>query len=112
MRGVDCFTPYYEEERKRSHLTFLGTWSTFELVEADLRTADLGALFDGVDTVFHLAGQPGLRLSWSTGFGVYAEQNIVVTQRLLEAAKDVQVSRSTATGWRRCYHGRADGPGG
>ena len=40
----------------------------FELVEADLRTADLAELLDGADVVFHQAAQPGVRLSWSSGF--------------------------------------------
>ena len=33
------------------------------------------------------AGQPGVRLSGSDGFSAYVEQNVLVTQRLLEAAK-------------------------
>ena len=43
--------------------------------------------------VFHQAGQPGVRKSWSTGFNDYAEHNIKATQRLLEAAKAVRTPR-------------------
>ena len=57
----------------------------FEFVEADLRSASLEPLLDGVDVVFHLAAQPGVRVSWSDGFPVYVEHNILATQRLLEA---------------------------
>src|SRR5260370_11875659 len=35
--------------------------------------------------VFHLAGQPGVRTSWGAGFATYVRQNLVATQRLLEA---------------------------
>src|SRR5262249_48889376 len=65
----------------------------FELIEADLRTADIAPLLDGVDVVFHLAAQPGVRVSWSDGFPTYVENNVLATQRLLEALKDRQVRR-------------------
>ena len=41
------------------------THASFELVEADLRTAEIEPLLDGVDAVFHQAAQAGVRLSWS-----------------------------------------------
>jgi UDP-glucuronate 4-epimerase len=43
-------------------------------------------MLDGVGVVFHLAGQPGVRLSWADSFAAYAERNVLATQRLLEAA--------------------------
>lgn len=91
--GVDCFTPYYEPSVKRSNLEDVHDHDRFELVTADLRTADLAALVDGADVVFHQAGQPGVRLSWSDGFAAYAEHNILATQRLLEAARTATVQR-------------------
>ena len=65
----------------------------FTLVEADLREADLMPVLEGVDIVFHQAAQPGVRLSWSDGFGEYASHNVLATQRLLEAARDSDVRR-------------------
>ena len=65
----------------------------FELVEADLRTTDLAPLLDGVDVVFHEAGQPGVRLSWADGFALYNELNVNVTQRLLEAVRQRPLDR-------------------
>ena len=50
-------------------------------------------MLDGVDTVFHQAAQPGVRLSWSDGFSEYASHNVLATQRLLEAARDAEVGR-------------------
>jgi nucleoside-diphosphate-sugar epimerase len=84
--GIDCFTPYYDEAQKRANLTGALADAKFELVEADLRTAELRELLDGVDVVYHEAAQPGVRLSWSSGFADYDSHNVLATQRLLEAA--------------------------
>jgi nucleoside-diphosphate-sugar epimerase len=91
--GVDCFTPYYDPDTKRQNLARALDHDAFTLVEADLREADLLPLVDGVDTVFHQAAQPGVRLSWSDGFGEYASHNVLATQRLLEAAQSAEVRR-------------------
>lgn len=91
--GVDCLTDYYDVELKRSNLESLHTGSSFEFAQADLRSADLAELIDGADIVFHLAGQPGVRGSFADGFHLYAENNILATQRLLEAAKRVGTPR-------------------
>ncbi len=90
--GVDCYTPYYERARKEANAgevraTAASRAASFELAEADLRTADIGALLDGVDVVFHQAAQPGVRLSWAAGFATYVEHNVLATQRLLEAVR-------------------------
>ena len=84
---VDAFTDYYEPSWKRANLAAIGEQEGLEVVEGDLCHLDLGPLLEGVDCVWHLAGQPGVRLSWSDGFGAYVERNINATQRLLEAAK-------------------------
>jgi nucleoside-diphosphate-sugar epimerase len=84
--GIDCFTPYYDEAQKRSNLAGALADDRFRLVEADLRTAELAPLLDGADVVFHQAAQPGVRLSWSSGFAEYDSHNVLATQRLLEAA--------------------------
>jgi UDP-glucuronate 4-epimerase len=93
VRGIDSFTPYYDPDAKRTNLVHLADVDAFELCEVDLRTTELSALFDGVDVVFHLAGQPGVRLSWADGFHTYSEANIEVTQRLLEAAREHALQR-------------------
>src|SRR5438874_765477 len=93
VRGVDCFTPYYATERKRANLETSLAHPKFEFVEADLRVRDTSGLVHGVDVVFHLAAQPGVRLSWAESFAIYNEHNILATQRLLEGAKTVGVQR-------------------
>ena len=91
--GVDCFTPYYDVDTKRANLATAREHERFTLVEADLRTAELAPLVEGVDAVFHQAAQPGVRLSWSAGFGEYDSHNVLATQRLLEAAVAAAVPR-------------------
>lgn len=85
--GLDCFTPYYDRAAKEANLALARDSKRFEFVEADLRTADVDALLDGAEVVFHQAAQAGVRLSWSEGFADYSSHNILATQRLLEAAK-------------------------
>jgi UDP-glucuronate 4-epimerase len=93
VRGADRFTSYYEESAKRANLTAATGSPAFELAEVDLVTTDLGALLDGVDVVFHLAAQPGVRLSWADGFRLYNDLNVNLTQRLLEAARGREIGR-------------------
>jgi nucleoside-diphosphate-sugar epimerase len=93
VRGVDRFTAYYEEAAKRANLRGLTGHERFTLVEADLLFTDLDSLLADVDVVFHLAGQPGVRLSWADGFRTYVDLNVNVTQRLLEAARNQELHR-------------------
>lgn len=96
VRGVDCFTDNYDPALKRSHLIGVAGQPQFELIESDLVTADPHALLSGIDAVLHLAGQPGVRDSWASGFEIYVQRNITATQRLLEAAKSTNISRFAA----------------
>jgi nucleoside-diphosphate-sugar epimerase len=85
--GLDCFVPYYDVDVKRANLAPQLTSPAATFVEADLRVADLDPLLDGVDVVFHQAGQAGVRHSWSDGFADYVSLNLLSTQRLLEAVQ-------------------------
>ncbi|HKY23969.1 MAG TPA: NAD-dependent epimerase/dehydratase family protein [Gaiella sp.] len=78
--GVDSFTDYYDPARKRENAAAL------DVVEADLVTASLDLLLDGVDAVFHLAGQPGVRASFGPDFEHYVQRNVHASGRLFEAA--------------------------
>jgi UDP-glucuronate 4-epimerase len=91
--GVDAFTPYYDRSAKASNLSSLLASPSFSLVEADLRTASLASLVEGVDVVFHQAAQPGVRASWAEGFADYVSHNVLATQRLLEACAEAGVGR-------------------
>ncbi len=84
--GVDAFIPYYPREVKESNLGGARAQAGFRLVEGRLQELDLAPLLDGAAQVFHLAAQAGVRASWGRDFEVYTENNVLATQRLLEAA--------------------------
>lgn len=84
--GLDSFTDYYDVTLKRANAdAAIQAGVTF--VEGDLNVVDLDAILDGVEAVFHLAGQPGVRSSWGEDFSTYTHCNIDATQRLLEASR-------------------------
>ncbi len=116
VRGVDCFTSYYDPAQKERNLASLAGRPRFELRRVDLGTADLAGLFEGVDTVWHLAAQAGVRSSWGRFFADYTAHNINATQRLLEAAvgrgvrRLVCASSSSVYGEAPVYPMPEDGP--
>ncbi len=89
--GVDCFTDYYPREQKDANLERLRDRHGFTLRELDLGSGPLDDLVEGIDTVFHLAAQPGVRGSFGMSFERYVHDNILATQRLLEASAQVGV---------------------
>src|SRR5437868_14513552 len=60
----------------------------FDVLRIDLAEAELD--LDGVDGIFHLAGQPGVR-SFGPVFADYLRRNTLVTQRVFESAGGVKV---------------------
>src|SRR5436189_389571 len=91
--GIDSFSDYYERGRKEQNLETLRRDGRFTLEELDLVAAHLSKPLRGAKVVFHLAGQPGVRPSWGGHFDRYVQDNIVATQRLLEALREVAVER-------------------
>jgi UDP-glucuronate 4-epimerase len=75
--GVDSFTDYYDPALKEENAAGL------DVLRLDLAEEDLP--LDGVDGVFHLAGQPGVR-SFGDVFDEYVRRNLVATRRVFEAA--------------------------
>src|SRR2546427_7860707 len=75
--GVDCFTDYYDPALKEENAAGIDV-ARIDLAEDDL---DL----DGVDGVFHLAGQPGVR-SFGDVFDDYVRRNLLASRRVFEAA--------------------------
>ena len=90
--GVDCFTDYYSRELKDRNIAGAYRHSNFELVERDLAIGDLTDLLTGIDGVFHLAAQPGVRGSWGPQFDRYVRNNIAATQHLLESIVKVDAA--------------------
>ena len=91
--AVDSFTEYYDPDRKRENARDL------EVLELDLETGDVDRLIGGVDRVFHLAGQPGVRASFGAGFELYVRRNVLVTSRVFEAAagQNVRVAYASSS---------------
>ena len=75
--GFDCFTDYYDPRLKEENAADL------DVRRIDLAVDDID--FRGLDGVFHLAGQPGVR-SFGDVFPVYVSRNVVASQRVFEAA--------------------------
>ncbi len=91
--AIDALTDYYDPAVKaRNWQAVRGAAGVVSHV-VDLSVAALEPLLDGADVVYHLAGQPGVRGSWADGFGYYAVHNVVVTQRILEAARAARCGR-------------------
>jgi UDP-glucose 4-epimerase len=93
VTGIDCFTDYYARAIKEQNIRLVLGTPRFAFLEEDLLQADVEACFAGADYVFHLAGQPGVRGSWGDRFEMYVRNNIVATQRILEAAKQVRLKK-------------------
>jgi len=73
--AVDAFTDYYDPSLKEENA------QAFEVARLDVAEDDLP--LDGVDGVFHLAAQPGVRASFEQ-LDVYLRRNVLATQRVLE----------------------------
>jgi nucleoside-diphosphate-sugar epimerase len=91
--GIDCFVDNYSASIKASNIKDLKSQRRFEFSDQSLLDADLSALLDGVDLVFHQAALPGVRTSWGGQFKVYTDNNILGTQTLLEACKDRPIKK-------------------
>jgi nucleoside-diphosphate-sugar epimerase len=80
--GWDAYTDYYDPALKAENAAGLPV----ERLDIGEDALDL----DGLDGVFHLAGQPGVA-SFGGVFPVYVRQNVIAGQRLFEAAANAGV---------------------
>jgi nucleoside-diphosphate-sugar epimerase len=116
VRGIDSFTDYYDIRLKQDNIDKCARNDGFELVAGSINDVDLEELLEGVDLVFHLAAQAGVRASWGTRFEEYIDSNIRATQRLCEAVKKrslqkfVYASSSSVYGDTAVLPMREDGP--
>lgn len=91
--GIDAFDDNYDRRIKEWNLEGLRGSESFHWVPGDLMEVDLLPLLDQADVVFHLAARPGVRESWGEAYEVYNRQNVLVTQRLLDACTRQPPSR-------------------
>ena len=85
--GVDALIVTYDAEIKLANLERPREFDAFRFHGLDLAEAPLEPLVEDCDVVFHLAAEPGVRTSWGERFETYTRNNVLATQRLLEAAK-------------------------
>ena len=78
--GIDSFTDYYAAELKQVNAEDIAA-AGVALHRLDLATDNLAPALNGVEFVFHLAGQPGI--SASTPLADYVRNNIVAMDNLL-----------------------------
>jgi UDP-glucose 4-epimerase len=88
--GIDCFTDYYSRDLKERNIETILDNPDFTFIEKDLLKTDLQNLLKDVDYIYHQAAQAGVRSSWGEDFEIYNQNNILLTQKLLEAAKDAE----------------------
>ena len=80
--GLDAFTDYYDRQLKEANARLLQHQGV-EVRRLDLVEDELGLA--GVDGVFHLAAQPGVR-SFGDVFPLHVRHNVLASQRVFEAA--------------------------
>lgn len=103
--GIDSFEDYYPRSLKEANIAAALNSPRFALLESsilDLAASDaseLGAVNNlaevlaGASCVYHLAAQAGVRASWGSTFEVYTRNNVLATQRVLEACLAVGVPK-------------------
>src|SRR5207248_10816477 len=104
--GVDCFTDYYDPAEKEENALGL------DVLRSDLAEEPLDLA--GVDGVFHLAAQAGVR-SFGDVFPLYVRRNLLATQRVFESCaragvRVVFASSSSVYGEAETYPTREDTP--
>ncbi|HEY54321.1 MAG TPA: NAD-dependent epimerase/dehydratase family protein, partial [Caldilineae bacterium] len=108
--GIDSFTSFYETDAKRRNLASANSHPRFHLAEIDLVDDDLAPLLEGVDIVYHIAGQPGVRGCWGDHFAPYARNNIRATERLLHHCVGRPLKRFVFAGSSSIYGDAPDLP--
>jgi nucleoside-diphosphate-sugar epimerase len=88
--GIDAFIDYYPRYIKERNLEISRSSRQFTLIEGNLLELNLSELLEGVNWIFHQAAQAGVRASWGKDFSRYVDCNVLATQRLLEAAMEIQ----------------------
>jgi UDP-glucose 4-epimerase len=89
--GIDSFLDYYSRSVKERNIETLKASPDFQLLEGAIQEMELARILDGCERVFHLAAQAGVRASWGADFAIYTDNNILATQRLLEAAVGTKI---------------------
>jgi len=65
----------------------------FKLIDKNILDLNLKKLISDADYIFHEAAQPGVRASWGESFDIYLRDNVMATQRILEACKNTKIKK-------------------
>lgn len=93
VSGIDSFSDFYPRKYKEKNIEGLLKNPLFDFIEKDMLELELEEIFENTDAIFHLAAQPGVRTSWGKNFNYYIKDNIILTQRILEALKGLKGKR-------------------
>ena len=102
VTGIDSFEDYYPRPYKEANIVGARSSDRFTLVTDNLLSlasgdgagdSPLTRLFADVDCVVHLAAQAGVRASWGRTFHIYTDNNVLATQLVLEACREVGVPK-------------------
>lgn len=85
--GIDCFTQFYDVKLKEINARDIEAKGV-KIIRLDLATDDLSDVLKGVESVFHFAAQPGLAGD-EVPIETYIKNNIIATDRLVRAVKDL-----------------------
>jgi UDP-glucose 4-epimerase len=91
--GIDSLTNYYSREQKKLNIEGFINQPNVAFYEADILYEDLPSLVKDIDYCFHLAGEPGVRLSWGQTFQNYLHLNVLTTQKLLESLQNTTIKK-------------------
>ncbi|MGX5440596.1 NAD-dependent epimerase/dehydratase family protein [Bacillus cereus] len=91
--AIDCFIGPTPQTLKTDTIRALQKNPRFQFIRDNILTADLTTLLKDVKVVYHLAAIPGVRTSWGKDFHPYVTNNILATQYLLEACKEIELEK-------------------
>ncbi|MEM4346992.1 MAG: GDP-mannose 4,6-dehydratase [Candidatus Altiarchaeota archaeon] len=91
--GIDCFTDYYARKIKESNIEKAKQNRNFKFIEANILNLNLKKILSNIEYIFHEAAQGGVRKSWGKDFEIYTQNNILATQKLLEACKELKIKK-------------------
>ena len=91
--GIDSFMDYYPRQVKEDNIRDALRNNNFRFIAKDILELNMGDILKDIDYVFHQAAQAGVRFSWGKNFNIYTRNNILVTQRILEACKKSAIKK-------------------